>query len=118
METDITVDLWPQSVLITPPVCTSQSLTVLSLLPDTNNIPSDEKVEHLTQFVCPEKTAVWLPVTASKMMTLLDSWQIATVLFQHEIDSGSQLRDTVREHFPHPGGAPVTTLTALRSSAL
>jgi hypothetical protein len=33
-------------------------LTVLSSLPDTRNVPSDEKARDLTQSVCPERTDV------------------------------------------------------------
>ena len=118
METENTCALWPQNVLITPPVCTSQSFAVSSSLPDTNNIPSGEKVEHLTQSMCPEKIAVWLPVTASRIVISPECKQTATLLFQHETDSGRPLRDTVQEQFSHSGGAPVTTLTAFESSAL
>jgi len=40
-------------------------LTVSSLLPDTSDVPSSEKVRDLTEPVCPERTATWLPVIPS-----------------------------------------------------
>ena len=55
METDQTQSEWPEKVFTTPPVCTSQSLTVSSLLPDTSEVPSDEKTTQYTGCVCSER---------------------------------------------------------------
>jgi len=51
IETEQMKSVWPWKVLIIPPVWTSQRLMVLSWLPDTSNLPSDEKVRDLTQSV-------------------------------------------------------------------
>ena len=118
METERTQWVWPQKVLITPPVCTSQSLRVLSLLPDTSDVPSGEKVRDLTQLVCPERTATWLPVIALRMMMFPDRNPTARVSFQCAKDCGVFINATVREHVPHPAGTPLTTLTSPESSAV
>jgi hypothetical protein len=63
----VNISVWPEKVLIAPPVCISQSLTVLSSLPDTSDLPSDEKTTDSTSSVCPERIAVWLPVIAHQV---------------------------------------------------
>src|SRR6266478_446768 len=83
METERSLSVWPRKVLITPPVWTSQSLRVRSSPPDTRDDPSEEKARDSTQPVCPERTAVWLPVIASRVVMQPDSKPIATMSFQH-----------------------------------
>ena len=68
METEKTQCVWPKKVLTTPPVCISQSLTVLSELPDTSEAPLEEKTTQFTLPVCPGRTADWLPVIALRIM--------------------------------------------------
>ena len=82
METDKTEFLWPWKVLITPPVCTSQILTVSSSLPDISNVPSSEKVRQNTHLACPENAAAWLPVILSRMVISPDSKPTAIISSQ------------------------------------
>ena len=118
METDNTQLVWPEKVLTTPPVCRSQSLTVLSLLPDTSEVPSDVKVRLFTPCVCPERMAAWLPVTALRMMISPGPDPIAMVLFQYERAHVGLSNKTVREHIPHPAEGPLTTFTVNGSTVL
>ena len=73
MDTELTQLVWPWRVVATPPVWTSQSLMVLSLLPDASNEPSDEKARDCTQSVCQESLSVWLPVSALRLI-MPPSW--------------------------------------------
>ena len=82
IETDQTSLVWPWKVLITPPVCTSQILTVSSSLPDTSNVPSSEKVRQNTHLACPENAAAWLPVILSRMVISPDSKPTAIISSQ------------------------------------
>ena len=84
METDQTHPLGPENVFIAPPVCTSQSLAVLSSLPDTSKVPSGEKVRQFTSPVCPERTAFWLPVITLRIMIFLGLAPTAIMLFRNE----------------------------------
>jgi hypothetical protein len=118
METDRTFSLWPRKVLIIPPVCISQSLMVLSSLPDARNTPSDEKVTDLTLSVWPERTPAWLPVTAFKITMSQEVRPTAMVSFQYEMASGLEFKETVREHAPHPAGSPLMILTSFIKSEL
>ena len=58
-------------------------MMVVSLLPDTSNVPSDEKVRDCKLSVCTERTAVWLPVSALKVMISPSVVLVAMVLFQY-----------------------------------
>jgi hypothetical protein len=42
------------------PVCASQTKMVRSREPETTYCPSNEKVAHVTFFVCPRNTSTWL----------------------------------------------------------
>ena len=116
IETECTQCVWPWKVLTTPPVCISQSLTVLSLLPDMRDLPFDEKVTDLAQPVCPERAVIWLPVIVLKMVIFPDLDPTAMVLFQYESASPCMSNETVREHDPHSDFAPLITLGACNSS--
>ena len=117
METERTRWLWPWKVLITPPVWTSQSLTIISSPPDADNIPSSEKVRALTKSVCPERTATWLPVIPSRMI-MSKPKPIAMVSFQYARENGLSLRKMVRKHVPHSARTPLTILSSCEGSAL
>jgi len=52
----VTSPLCPLNVLISLPVETSQSLRVLSALPETNVLPSGEKAMDVTRSLCPSCT--------------------------------------------------------------
>ena len=112
METDQTLVVWPEKVFTTPPVCISQSLAVQSLLPDTSNLPSDEKVRQFTSSVCPERTAAWLPVIALRLIISPFLDPTTMVPFQYERLHMQLSNETVWEHVPHPAGSPLTTLTS------
>ena len=57
-------------VLMSPPVCMSQSLAVQSLLPETSSVPSSEKAIHNIVPVCPHRGDDLTPVIASRSSTL------------------------------------------------
>ena len=101
METERTLSLWPEKVLIIPPVCRSQSLMVLSLLPDASNASFDEKATDLTMLLCPERIHVWLQVMAFMIRMFPDCRPTATVLLQYEAVDGLASNAIVREHAPH-----------------
>src|ERR1700753_3409164 len=84
IETDLMGDLWPENDQISPPVCTSHNLTVLSSPPDARRDPSDENATDLTKPVCPERTASWLPTIAFRMIMSPEKTPTATVSPQHE----------------------------------
>src|ERR1700679_2334544 len=96
METEEIPDFWPDMVLIAPPVCVSQSLMVLSLLPDTRSSPFVEKVRDQTDSLCPERTPAWLPVIAFRRTISPDDKPTARVLFQYEIGIPPPPREIVR----------------------
>src|ERR1700753_3010505 len=116
METEVTLSEWPEKALTTPPVCVSQSITILSLLPDAANFPSDEKQTEVTQSLCPKRTAVWLPVIPSRRMISLKD-PTAIMLFQNERPCKLFPNETVCEQASHPAGSPLTTLTSWERSA-
>jgi hypothetical protein len=118
METERTQVAWPLKVLTTPPVWVSQRLTVVSLLPDTRNVPSNENATDLTQSVCPERTDVQIPVIASRIMMSPDCKLTAMRSFQHARACGISSNETVREHDPHFAWSPLTTITSCESSEL
>ena len=72
-----TTGVLPPKVLMTPPVCTSQNLTILSLLPETSSGPSGGDARGNIMFLWPERTDVLIPVIASRSTTL-DSTPTAT----------------------------------------
>ena len=111
METDQTRSEWPKKVLTIPPVCVSQSLTVLSKLPDTSEVPSDEKTTHLTYSVCPERTVDWLPVIELRTIMSPDSDPAAMLLPKCDMVDMGLLNRVVREHTPHSTGCPLTTFS-------
>jgi len=95
----------------------SQSLMVLSKLPDTSKVPSNEKIRDLTQLVCPERTDTQVPVTVSRIMILPELKP--TTIFPHHARLSAELwKETVRKQVPHVAERPVTTLTLGESSEL
>jgi len=79
-------------------------------------ISSSEKARDLTQPVCPERLAVWLPVVASMVMMSQDPRPTAIVSPQCARDRMVSSKETVREHVPQSVGSPLTTLTSCKSS--
>ena len=81
----------------------------MSLLPDTREVPSDEKVIQVTSCVCPERTAVWVPVIALRMRMSPGFDPIAMALLWYDRVYVSLSRKTVQEHIPvRERGAGVT----------
>ena len=91
---------------------------VLSQLPDTSDIPSGKKTRDVTRLVCPERTAILLPVTALRVMMSLEPKPTAIISFQHARACGEPCNEAVQKHGPHPTEGPLTTLTSCDSSVL
>ena len=108
--------LW--NVLMTPPVWISQSLTVLSLLPDTSDFPSNEKARDVTPSVCPEKIDPRVPVIVSRVTMSPELKPTTTISLWHARASGKWSNGTTREHVPHLSRQPLTTLIVCRDSAV
>src|ERR1700733_12794705 len=56
-DTEETVPIWPPSIVTRAPVCTSQTLTVVSFDPDAMNTSSGENAIEYTSSLCPSNMA-------------------------------------------------------------
>ena len=66
--TELTKAVCPFRVRISRPLSTSQSLTVVSALPEASTFPSGENATELTQFVCPLRVRSSRPVVTSQSL--------------------------------------------------
>jgi hypothetical protein len=104
-------EVWSLKVLMALSVCTSQSFTVLSSLPETSRAPSSENARESTMSVWPERKLWLLPVIMSRSTTVLDPNATAMIFAEYAKADGSPLTEIVLEHVFHRSGSPMSTIT-------
>ena len=86
------------SVRSSRPLATSQSLMVLSALPEASTVPSGEKVTELTKLVCPLRVRISRPLATSQSLMVLSELPEAST-----VPSGEKATEATSRECPSCG---------------